>query len=323
MRACRGFHLQLQRALRLGIIQSPTLLSFTNSFHSSTFTSTLQDAHFFTSNFKSASSTHLDDALVSFNRFLSALINCFCQLHLVDFGFSILGKILKFGLEPIIVTFTTLTSGLFTEGKINQAVDFFNDLVAKGYRTNVHTYTVLVKGLCKFGKTNVAIGLLKGKVERGCEPNTVTYIAIINALCKDKLVVEALDLFPQIRNKGISPNVITILIDHLCKEGMVSEVQGIFNMMVQRRIKPNVVTCGSLINAYCQHSQIDESRKVFDLMVRRLVIEGPGRTTLAIGDVEMIKEATLLLVAVGWRALVAARNLLPLSTWPVVSVHMK
>ncbi|KAJ9162532.1 hypothetical protein P3X46_022305 [Hevea brasiliensis] len=80
---------------------------------------------------------------------LSILINCFCRLHLVNFGFSILGKFIKFGLEPNTVTFTTLINGLCIDGKINGAVDFFNDMVTGGYQPNVHTYNVIVNALCK------------------------------------------------------------------------------------------------------------------------------------------------------------------------------
>ncbi|MFQ6641203.1 hypothetical protein Gotur_014993, partial [Gossypium turneri] len=35
---------------------------------------------------------------------MSILINCFCQLGRIDFGFSVLGKMLKLGVEPSAVT---------------------------------------------------------------------------------------------------------------------------------------------------------------------------------------------------------------------------
>ncbi|KAJ9178665.1 hypothetical protein P3X46_010532 [Hevea brasiliensis] len=311
----KSLQLQLQRAL--STIQSPCLLLFTRSFHSSAPTSSaiLKDAPFFRSKFKSASFAHLDDALVSFNhvihmhplpsrvqfnQFLSAfvrmkqchtvvslsktiellgvshdiyslsiLINCFCHLHLADFGFSILGQ------NPQIW--------------IGARHYFFGDMVAGGYEPDVHTYTVLVNSLCIFGKTNVAIGLLKGMVERDSDPDTVTYIIIIGALCKDKLVVEALDLFSQMRNKGISTNVITynslihglcklgkrnqalafILIDILCKEGMVSEAQNTFKILIQRGLEPNVVTYNSLIDGLCISDQWKEALALLKNMVGR------------------------------------------------------
>uniref|UniRef100_A0A199UD67 Pentacotripeptide-repeat region of PRORP domain-containing protein n=1 Tax=Manihot esculenta TaxID=3983 RepID=A0A199UD67_MANES len=278
-RKSRSFHLQLQGAI--GTIQSPFLFLFTNYSHSST--STLEDARFFTNNFKSASFTRLHDAIASFNhvihmnplpsrvhfnRFLSALvkmkqyhsvlsmsktiellgishdvyslsilINCFCHLHLVDFGFSVFGKMLKFGLEPTTVTFNSLINGLCMESKIDKAVEVFDDMVARGYQPDVYTYSTIIKGMCKFGKTNVAIGLLKGMADRGCEPNVVTYGAIIDALCKDELVGEALELFSQMRNKGISPDVITYtgLIHGVCKLGQKNQALALMNEMVEQK----------------------------------------------------------------------------------------
>ncbi|KAG8639908.1 hypothetical protein MANES_13G003702v8 [Manihot esculenta] len=51
---------------------------------------------------------------------LNILINCYCRLHRVDFGFSVLGKSLKLGLEPDIVTFTTLIDGMCKDSTINR-----------------------------------------------------------------------------------------------------------------------------------------------------------------------------------------------------------
>ncbi|KAJ9185036.1 hypothetical protein P3X46_004711 [Hevea brasiliensis] len=223
----RCFHFQL--LMDMGIIQSPSLLLFTNYFHCfnySTYTSNsthkLEGASsqsFLGSKFNSASFRDVDDALAYFNRIilmhplpcieshtmfaLSILMNCFCRLHLMDFDFSILEKILKIGLEPNIVIFNTLINGLCIVVKINRAAEFFNDMVARGCQPDVRTYSVIVNCLCKFGKIRVATGLMKEMVERGCEPNDVTYNRIINALCKDRQVTEALHIFSQMKNKGI------------------------------------------------------------------------------------------------------------------------
>ncbi|MFQ6641186.1 hypothetical protein Gotur_015451, partial [Gossypium turneri] len=43
---------------------------------------------------------------------MNILTNCFCQLGRIDFGFSVLGKMLKLGVEPDVVTFSTLINGL-------------------------------------------------------------------------------------------------------------------------------------------------------------------------------------------------------------------
>ncbi|GAV64217.1 PPR_2 domain-containing protein [Cephalotus follicularis] len=47
---------------------------------------------------------------------VTVLINCFCRLFHLHFGFSILGKMLNLGLEPSTVTSNTLINGLCVWG---------------------------------------------------------------------------------------------------------------------------------------------------------------------------------------------------------------
>ncbi|KAK9280637.1 hypothetical protein L1049_014333 [Liquidambar formosana] len=70
---------------------------------------------------------------------LSILINCFCHSNCMGFGFSVLGRILKLGLEPTSTTLNTLVKGLCVEGQIVQAVDLVNDMAQKGYRPDSYT----------------------------------------------------------------------------------------------------------------------------------------------------------------------------------------
>lgn len=97
---------------------------------------------------------------------LNIMINFSCRLNRVDYGFSILGKILKLGNEPDTITFNTLVKELFAEDKIMNAVDMVIEFTGKGCQTTIVTYAILVDGLCKTRNTNAAIGLLK-KMEKG------------------------------------------------------------------------------------------------------------------------------------------------------------
>ncbi|MBA0746108.1 hypothetical protein Gogos_008651 [Gossypium gossypioides] len=46
------------------------------------------------------------------------LINSFCQLNQIDFGFSVLGKMLKLRVEPDALTLSTLIHGFCKQSKI-------------------------------------------------------------------------------------------------------------------------------------------------------------------------------------------------------------
>ncbi|GAV65362.1 LOW QUALITY PROTEIN: PPR domain-containing protein/PPR_2 domain-containing protein, partial [Cephalotus follicularis] len=194
---------------------------------------------------------------------LIILINCFCRLSRLHFGFSILGKMLKLGLEPDSVTFNTLINGLCIGGQLLQAVRLSDGGV--GCKPDAFTYSTILNGLCKMGNSNVAVKLLKKMEQRGVEPDLVTHSAIIDSLCKDKLITDAFNIFSEMKNKGILPDfTFNILVDGLCKEGLVSDVD---DSMIQRGEQPNIFIYSFLMDGYCLGSQNDEARKVFDLII--------------------------------------------------------
>jgi pentatricopeptide repeat protein len=84
---------------------------------------------------------------------LSVLINCFCHLNRVDFGFFVLARILKLGYQPNCITLTALANGLRLQGNIAGAVRLVDEMEKKGYKPNVITYEAIVNGLCKIGDT--------------------------------------------------------------------------------------------------------------------------------------------------------------------------
>ena len=85
---------------------------------------------------------------------LSVLINYFCQLNQVDFGFSILATILKLGYHPNRITLNTLVKGLCLQGNIVGAVRLVEDTEKNGYLPNAFTCGTILNGLCKIGETD-------------------------------------------------------------------------------------------------------------------------------------------------------------------------
>jgi pentatricopeptide repeat protein len=126
---------------------------------------------------------------------LGVLTNCFCHLSRVDFGFSILARILKLGFQPDSIILNTLVKGLSLQGRIAEGLKLVNKMEKIGYKPDTITYGTIMNCLCKIGKTSEAIGLFRKMEERNLELNVVLYSTIIDSLCKDRLVPEALTFF--------------------------------------------------------------------------------------------------------------------------------
>ncbi|KAK4406258.1 hypothetical protein Sango_0632300 [Sesamum angolense] len=197
----------------------------------------------------------------------TVVINCYCLLNRVDFGFAILGSFLKRGYEPNVCTFNPLIKGLFLDDKVVEAEKFFKKLLTlKLCEPNEVTIFTVINGLCKAGHTLTAYDLLGLFEKTSCKPNVFSYTTVIDSLCKDRMVDNALQLLAKMIDKGISPDIITY---NSMVQGMVKEAEDIVEIMVQRSVAPNTVTCNALIDGYSLVGQIDKARKLLDSMPGR------------------------------------------------------
>ncbi|KAL0413957.1 UNVERIFIED_CONTAM: putative pentatricopeptide repeat-containing protein, mitochondrial [Sesamum radiatum] len=237
---------------------------------------------------------------------LTIVINCYCLLNRVDFGFAILGSFFKRGYEPNVTTFTTLIKGLFLDDKVIEAEKLFKKLLAlRLCEPNEVMVLTVINGLCKTGHTLNAYDLLGLFEKTTGKPNLYAYTTVIDSLCKGRMVDEALQLLAKMIDNGISPDIVTynsmlqglcnfgrwkdaktlisemvdhkisldvitfnILVDALCKEGMMKEAEDVVEIMMQRNLPPNIVTCNALIDGYKLIGQIDKARKVLDSIAR-------------------------------------------------------
>ncbi|KAF5940734.1 hypothetical protein HYC85_021901 [Camellia sinensis] len=237
----------------------------------------------------------------------SIVINCYCRLNQVDFGFSLLGTLFKRGYTPNVTTFKTLLNGLILDDKTPEAVELFKKLMrTREIEPGVVMYGTIVNGLCRTGNTIRAVSLLRIMEKGSCKPDTVVYNTIIDSLCKDRMVDDATKLFSKMDEKGIFPDVVTytslihglcnfgqrkeatemlremldsgiapnvltysVLLDACTKEGKMKEAEGVLEVMIQRGVDPNVVTYSTLMDGYCMQGHMDKAIRVFNTMVER------------------------------------------------------
>ncbi|XVE86810.1 hypothetical protein DITRI_Ditri18aG0064200 [Diplodiscus trichospermus] len=151
----------------------------------------------------------------------------------VGFGFSILGKILKLGINPNVVTLSTLVNGFCNQSKVAQAMSLFVDMIGKGHQPCLITYTVLYLMCFK---------LLRTIEERDFPPNTVAYSTVIDCLCKDRQLTKAFNLFFELKDKGIAPNTVTYscLIHAMCTLGQQKEATRFLDEMSANNVALDV-----------------------------------------------------------------------------------
>ncbi|XP_028802638.1 pentatricopeptide repeat-containing protein At1g64583, mitochondrial-like [Neltuma alba] len=148
---------------------------------------------------------------------LNILINCYCHLGNM-FLLSILGKILKMGCQPDIITLTTLLKGQCINTNVREALVFHNDILTKGFQLDEVSYGTLIDGFCKIGKTSAALELLR-KMETG--------------LVKPGCITKAEAIVGRMMKSSIKPDVISYsaLMDGYCMMNNVDESKKVLNRM--------------------------------------------------------------------------------------------
>uniref|UniRef100_A0A803KP89 Pentatricopeptide repeat-containing protein n=1 Tax=Chenopodium quinoa TaxID=63459 RepID=A0A803KP89_CHEQI len=97
---------------------------------------------------------------------IGILANCYCHLGRIDFGFSLLGKLLKLGYPIDCVIFSTFINGYIQCNKLPQAAHLLNKIVKLGFQPNIVNYSTVVKGLCRIGDNASALNFLR-KMQSG------------------------------------------------------------------------------------------------------------------------------------------------------------
>ncbi|KAI8566512.1 hypothetical protein RHMOL_Rhmol02G0046400 [Rhododendron molle] len=152
---------------------------------------------------------------------LNILINCFCRLSRVDFGFAILGIFYKCGHTPDVTTFTTLINGYVLEGDTAMAIRLLRSTQKWNYKPTVVMYNIIIGNLCKDGNIDDALRLLSEMRKWDIMPDVVTYSCLVDGFCKSGRGKDATRILSDMTEQNIIPDVITfnMLVDAICKEG--------------------------------------------------------------------------------------------------------
>ncbi|KAG5375230.1 hypothetical protein IGI04_039826 [Brassica rapa subsp. trilocularis] len=188
------------------------------------------------------------------------------------------------GITPNVITFSALIDSFVKEGKLKEAKELYNEMIARGIDPDTITYNSLIYGLCNEKRLTEANQMMDLMVSKGCDPSIVTYSIFINGYCKAKLVDD------EMVSIGVPPSVMTydILLDGLCDNGeldkaleildqmrkckmeldigSLSEAGILFRKMGEDGIAPNDCTYNTLIRAHLRGSDIGTSVELIEEM---------------------------------------------------------
>ncbi|CAM8901649.1 unnamed protein product [Rhodiola kirilowii] len=208
---------------------------------------------------------------------LSWLMGSYSKIGCTEYGFGVLGLILKWGYTPHVIGINILMNVLCQQLRINEAALLFQKMNTHlNCKPDIFTYGTLLKGLCSTGNSRIALNLHEQiadgthELSGDLQLNLICYNTLIDGLCKDGLIDKAKELFLEMKKKDVSPDVITynIVIDGLCRAGKWEEAQAMFHEMLDQGLEPGVVTFTVLINALAKMRKNKQAKELFSLMIQ-------------------------------------------------------
>ncbi|KAG6486545.1 hypothetical protein ZIOFF_055122 [Zingiber officinale] len=216
---------------------------------------------------KFVSKNAVEPNIVTFN----CLINALCKAGKSELGEHLVKRdIAKKGLLSNMRTYATLIDGYAREGKLEEALRLFIEMVDDDIVPNTVLYNSLLNWLFKQGHIEEAGFLLSDMRKAHASPDCFTCAIAVDGYFRNGLAHEALGYYKQIREEKSVNDVIPYnsLVKHLHEQGRIYEVKQLLGTMFSSGLAPDVVTYSTLIDRFFKDRNIDDALEVYDQMLK-------------------------------------------------------
>ncbi|KAK4763160.1 hypothetical protein SAY86_008928 [Trapa natans] len=185
--------------------------------------------------------------------FLSMLEN-FCNTGKITEAIDLLENIEEKGIKPDTFMYNMVLSALGKSRKILVSISHIHDLYERmkknGPTPDIYTYNVLISSFGRAGKVQEAVQVFEELEQSECRPDIISYNSIINCLGKNGDLDEAHIKFKEMKEKGLSPDVVTYstLIECFGKTDRIDMACRLFDEMSGEGCRPNIVTYNILLD---------------------------------------------------------------------------
>ncbi|KAL2508098.1 putative pentatricopeptide repeat-containing protein [Forsythia ovata] len=179
----------------------------------------------------------------------NSLLSYFSKAGYPDGAVDFYNDMIDRGFLPDKYSFAGLLSALCRLGRIQEAVNVYFGIVRSHPHIDAHIHTIIINGLIKSGNSHRAIRLLK-KAASEFSLDVVSYNVAIGGLIRGGQKGEAYALFSRMKQMDIPPNKHTynLILSGLCKDRDVNMIKSILQEMIDGNIELDNNACGLMTN---------------------------------------------------------------------------
>ncbi|CAI9783746.1 unnamed protein product [Fraxinus pennsylvanica] len=203
------------------------------------------------------------------------------------------------GEEPSCVTYNILMNGHCLDNRIDDAMELFVLMEAKGRKRDVVIFNVLISWYCKSQKLKEAMRLFEEMIRQKYKRNVITFNTLLLSLFKVDRVKHAHELFGKMKFPEVIPNSATYdilsngyiennclvdamklictldistlnfgidtyncVLDRLCKAGELDLASELFGTLFHKGLVSNVVTYTIMIHGFSKHRNMEKTNNL-------------------------------------------------------------
>jgi pentatricopeptide repeat protein len=178
-------------------------------------------------------------SIVTYNALVDACARCQQMTHVP----GILEDMLKLGLQPNLITYSTIAKGYCQENKFDQALEVVNNMKATtAFRPDEVLYNSLLDGCARKGLYDRGMTLFAEMQEEGVRPSNFTLSVLVKLSSRGKGLEATFTLVEQLKAQfGLRPNTFVYSnLVHACvtHKDFHRAVQ-VLDQMLRERVKPD------------------------------------------------------------------------------------
>ncbi|XP_020107721.1 putative pentatricopeptide repeat-containing protein At1g16830 [Ananas comosus] len=183
--------------------------------------------------------------LVLCNSVLSLLSKAGFPSQAVEFY----GDIVDRGFKPDCYSYVGLLNSLCQIGRIDYAINVYLGILMNNPNVDPYVHTAILVGLIKNGKYYEAIRLFRRAVSENCLLDVVAFTNAIHGLFRASMYKEACDLFDQLKEFGVSPNTCTynVMLRGFCKARDLNAVQLLLRDMELAEVEMDSISFNTIV----------------------------------------------------------------------------
>ncbi|XP_060974026.1 pentatricopeptide repeat-containing protein At1g80150, mitochondrial [Cannabis sativa] len=203
---------------------------------------------------------------------INIVIKAYCEMCILDKAYLIMVEMGKVGIQPDVITYTTLMSAFYKYNRYEIGNGLWNLMVLRRCMPNIATFNVRIQYLVNKRRAWEANRVMSLMPNIGIAPDEVTYNLVIKGFCLAGYMEMAKRVYSALHSKGFKPNIkiYQTMIHYLCKEGDFGLAYTMCKDCMQKNWFPNVLTIHALVEGLKKNGQLGKAKAIITLAQKRV-----------------------------------------------------